>query len=118
MMKYCRFYMFPRISTVTKHLRKGAQNLIVTEDFFDRSLALRKHAPDLYAVLSGYYRQDPAGRNRSLKKMKGAMAGICDMLATLESVDGLAIASTVAAYKLGLGEMDLARIKVLETWWS
>ncbi len=35
---------------------------VVTEEFFDRPLALQKHAPDLYNVLSAYYRQDPAGR--------------------------------------------------------
>ncbi|MDA8434136.1 MAG: zinc-dependent peptidase [Nitrospiraceae bacterium] len=35
---------------------------VATEEFFDRPVALRKHAPDLYRVLSAYYRQDPAGR--------------------------------------------------------
>jgi Mlc titration factor MtfA (ptsG expression regulator) len=35
---------------------------VATEEFFDRPLALRKHAPDLYRVLSAYYRQDPEGR--------------------------------------------------------
>jgi Mlc titration factor MtfA (ptsG expression regulator) len=35
---------------------------VATEEFFDRPRALRKHAPDLYRVLSAYYRQDPAGR--------------------------------------------------------
>jgi Mlc titration factor MtfA (ptsG expression regulator) len=39
---------------------------VATEEFFDRPLALLKHAPDLYRVLNAYYRQDPAGRvNRS-----------------------------------------------------
>ena len=36
---------------------------VVTEEFFDRPLALQRHAPDLYNVLSSYYRQDPAGRH-------------------------------------------------------
>ena len=45
----------------------GAKNeaeffAVATEEFFDRPLALQKHVPDLYHVLSAYYRQDPAGR--------------------------------------------------------
>jgi MtfA peptidase len=49
----------------------GAKNeaeffAVATEEFFDRPLALQKHAPDLYHVLSAYYHQDPAERvNRS-----------------------------------------------------
>lgn len=48
----------------------GAKNeaeffAVGTEEFFDRPLALREHAPDLYHVLSAYYRQDPAGRVRT-----------------------------------------------------
>jgi Mlc titration factor MtfA (ptsG expression regulator) len=35
---------------------------VATEEFFDRPLALRRHAPDLYRVLSAYYRQDTARR--------------------------------------------------------
>jgi len=35
---------------------------VATEEFFDRPLALLKHAPDLYNVLSEYYCQDTAGR--------------------------------------------------------
>jgi len=35
---------------------------VVTEEFFDRPLALQGQAPDLYAVLSAFYCQDPAGR--------------------------------------------------------
>jgi len=35
---------------------------VATEEFFDRPLALRGHAPDLYHVLREYYRQDPAER--------------------------------------------------------
>ena len=35
---------------------------VATEEFFDRPLALQKHAPDLYHVLSAYYHQDPAAR--------------------------------------------------------
>lgn len=45
----------------------GAKNeaeffAVATEEFFDRPLALQKHASDLYHVLGAYYRQDPAGR--------------------------------------------------------
>ncbi|MDA8171417.1 MAG: zinc-dependent peptidase [Nitrospiraceae bacterium] len=45
----------------------GAKNeaeffAVATEEFFDRPLDLQKHAPDLYRVLSAYYRQDPAER--------------------------------------------------------
>jgi len=45
----------------------GAKNeaeffAVATEEFFDRPLALQQHVPDLYRVLSSYYRQDPAGR--------------------------------------------------------
>lgn len=35
---------------------------VATEEFFDRPLPLREDAPDLYRVLSSYYRQNPAGR--------------------------------------------------------
>jgi len=35
---------------------------VATEEFFDRPVSLREDAPDLYRVLSEYYRQDPAGR--------------------------------------------------------
>ena len=35
---------------------------VATEEFFDRPLVLRKQVPDLYRVLSAYYRQDPAAR--------------------------------------------------------
>jgi Mlc titration factor MtfA (ptsG expression regulator) len=35
---------------------------VATEEFFDRPLDLRKHAPDLYRVLSAYYHQDPSRR--------------------------------------------------------
>ena len=42
---------------------------VATEEFFDRPLNLKKHAPDLYRVLSSYYRQDPADRaSRALEK--------------------------------------------------
>ena len=45
----------------------GAKNeaeffAVATEEFFDRPLALKEHAPDLYHVLSAYYRQEPAKR--------------------------------------------------------
>jgi Mlc titration factor MtfA (ptsG expression regulator) len=45
----------------------GAKNeaeffAVATEEFFDRPIALQKHVPDLYNVLSNYYRQDPAER--------------------------------------------------------
>ncbi|MEI6207896.1 MAG: M90 family metallopeptidase [Desulfuromonadales bacterium] len=47
----------------------GAKNeaeffAVATEEFFDRPLALKKHASDLYHVLKAYYRQDPAERMR------------------------------------------------------
>ncbi|MHB8120595.1 MAG: M90 family metallopeptidase [Desulfuromonadaceae bacterium] len=35
---------------------------VATEEFFDRPLALQEHAPDLYQLLSSYYRQEPAER--------------------------------------------------------
>jgi Mlc titration factor MtfA (ptsG expression regulator) len=35
---------------------------VATEEFFDRPLRMKEHAPDLYRVLKEYYRQDPAGR--------------------------------------------------------
>ena len=45
----------------------GAKNeaeffAVATEEFFDRPVALQKNAPDLYRVLSAYYRQNPAER--------------------------------------------------------
>jgi hypothetical protein len=45
----------------------GAKNeaeffAVATEEFFNRPLVLQKHSADLYAVLSAYYRQDPAER--------------------------------------------------------
>lgn len=45
----------------------GAKNeaeffAVATEEFFDRPLDLKRHAPDLYRVLNDYYSQDPAGR--------------------------------------------------------
>jgi Mlc titration factor MtfA (ptsG expression regulator) len=47
---------------------------VATEEFFDRPLALQKHVPKLYHVLSAYYRQDPAGRahrTSPVKELKG-----------------------------------------------
>lgn len=38
---------------------------VVTEVFFDRPVDLRETKPELYAVLSGFYRQDPAAREES-----------------------------------------------------
>jgi Mlc titration factor MtfA (ptsG expression regulator) len=35
---------------------------VATECFFDRPLELRRRHPELYAVLQGFYRQDPAAR--------------------------------------------------------
>jgi Mlc titration factor MtfA (ptsG expression regulator) len=35
---------------------------VATEHFFDRPRSLQKHLPELYAVLSRFYRQDPASR--------------------------------------------------------
>jgi len=45
----------------------GAKNeaeffAVATEEFFDRPIALKNHAPNLYHVLSDYYRQDPVKR--------------------------------------------------------
>lgn len=37
---------------------------VATEHFFDQPLRLIKSAPELYRVLKGYYRQDPAKRIR------------------------------------------------------
>lgn len=50
----------------------GAKNeaeffAVATEEFFDRPLALQHHAPDLYQLLSDYYRQDPAERVNRIK---------------------------------------------------
>ncbi len=36
---------------------------VATEHFFDQPRLMIKHAPDLYRVLSEYYRQDPAQRS-------------------------------------------------------
>jgi hypothetical protein len=35
---------------------------VATEVFFDRPVDLRNAKPELYDVLRGFYRQDPAGR--------------------------------------------------------
>jgi len=64
---------FLRLRSLTEQGRKtfldayGTKNeaeffAVATEEFFDRPLALREHAPDLYRVLGDYYQQDPAGR--------------------------------------------------------
>ncbi len=37
---------------------------VASEAFFDVPVALEQHEPDLYDVLRGYYRQDPAARAR------------------------------------------------------
>jgi len=37
---------------------------VATESFFDDPIDLRRQQPDLYDVLSTYYRQDPAARHR------------------------------------------------------
>lgn len=44
---------------------------VATEEFFDRPLALQKHAPDLYRVLSSYYCQDPAERVERISQASG-----------------------------------------------
>ncbi len=41
---------------------------VATEMFFTRPTAMLEQHPDLYAVLSGFYRQDPAGRAASLDR--------------------------------------------------
>jgi Mlc titration factor MtfA (ptsG expression regulator) len=38
---------------------------VVTEVFFDRAIAMEQDKPDLYDVLRGFYRQDPAVRERA-----------------------------------------------------
>ena len=35
---------------------------VITEVFFDRPVEMRDQKPDLYAALTEFYRQDPAGR--------------------------------------------------------
>jgi Mlc titration factor MtfA (ptsG expression regulator) len=35
---------------------------VATEVFFSRPVAMKEAKPDLYAVLSAYYQQDPAAR--------------------------------------------------------
>lgn len=47
----------------------GARNeaeffAVATESFFERPVALQEALPELYALLSGFYRQDPAARER------------------------------------------------------
>jgi Mlc titration factor MtfA (ptsG expression regulator) len=37
---------------------------VITELFFDRPVAMERAKPELYDVLRGYYRQDPAARER------------------------------------------------------
>lgn len=54
----------------------GAQNeaeffAVATEEFFDRPLALQGHSPDLYHILSSYYRQDPAERVNRAPTVEG-----------------------------------------------
>ena len=41
---------------------------VATEAFFEQSLQLRQHHPELYEVLRDYYRQDPASRPPLAKK--------------------------------------------------
>ena len=35
---------------------------VATETFFEQPDALQRHEPELYAVMQGYYRQNPADR--------------------------------------------------------
>jgi Mlc titration factor MtfA (ptsG expression regulator) len=49
--------------------RYGATNeaeffAVATETFFEKSLQMEKHHPELYALLRNFYRQDPAARLR------------------------------------------------------
>jgi hypothetical protein len=37
---------------------------VATEAFFDMPVSLQGQHPELYAVLAGFYRQDPAARVR------------------------------------------------------
>jgi MtfA peptidase len=47
---------------------------VVTESFFERSRALRREQPDLYEVLSDYYRVDPAGWDEAARAEASAFA--------------------------------------------
>lgn len=38
---------------------------VITEAFFEKSLLLKRHHPELYAQLAAFYRQDPANRSAS-----------------------------------------------------
>jgi len=42
---------------------------VATEAFFTRPVAMAGDKPALYEVLAGYYRQDPAGRIRTVLRM-------------------------------------------------
>ncbi|MBU3947681.1 MAG: zinc-dependent peptidase [Proteobacteria bacterium] len=53
----------------------GAKNeaeffAVATEEFFDRPISLKEHSPDLYHVLSAYYRQEPALRVKRICSVK------------------------------------------------
>lgn len=44
---------------------------VVTEAFFTRPIELAERKPDLYAVFTGFYRQDPAARARAVAEQTG-----------------------------------------------
>jgi hypothetical protein len=43
-------------------VNRGEFFAVATEYFFDLPVAMRERKPDLYEVLSAFYRQDPAER--------------------------------------------------------
>ena len=47
---------------------------VATELFFDRPLRMKKELPELYAVLSGYYRQDTAAREQRYRATSGTFS--------------------------------------------
>ena len=49
---------------------------VATGQFFDAPVALRRHHPELYAVLEAFYRQDPATRveTRSTKQRRDLLS--------------------------------------------
>lgn len=41
---------------------------VLTEQFFDRPAGLLSHHPDLYRIMSSFYRQDPVARSEHLRR--------------------------------------------------
>ena len=44
-------------------VNRGEFFAVVTEVFFDKPVAMKRHKPDLYGVLGSFYNQDPASRS-------------------------------------------------------